>query len=124
MTAGTAPCQTSRGTLFEPMVAQAEPDAIELGIVDAQVGVGEMRPVATEVEGLPIPNDYLNSSSAPGGQVHARSVAGWHVCCGKYASSSHFDVRYYGTCVVTGVPSEDNGFKACAFHFLIFRGGK
>jgi hypothetical protein len=61
--------------LFEPVIAHAHLDSVELWIPNAQICIGDVPPIAANFDRLLAFCEYLNSTATAGGEVETRSVS-------------------------------------------------
>jgi len=111
-------CKFRPFALFEPVVTQTHLDSVELRISHPQIGVRDVPPAASNVHGAPLRCDDLNSAAAPRREVEVRGVSSWKIHIAAHTPARQLDVRRDSPGAQTGVPAQDDRFKAAAMYLL------
>jgi len=96
------------------VIGQAYLDSVELGVADAEVGVGDVGPAAADVERVMRFCEYLDAAAAAGGEVEVRGISGREVGVGADGASGQFDVGRDPSGMQAGVPAQNDGFEAAS----------
>ena len=94
------------------MVAHAYLDSVELGVPGTQIGVGDVRPSAGDVDKLAALGKDLNAAATACGEVKIRSVSGGEVGVGAHGAPGQFDVGREMAGMEARVPAQNDRLKA------------